>query len=165
MKSEFEIRVSTNDMYGFLMYHTYHGFSGIFSIVAGVALILFYIFNRQGSVSNVWIYLAFGVIFLFYQPCALYTKAVSQVKLGVSFKKPLRYRLTEKGIEVIQEKDSGEVSWEQIFKVRETGKRILVYTSEKNAFIWVKAQMGDGGESAKKIMRKYVPAGKLKLKK
>lgn len=165
MKAEFEIKVSIMDMYRFLMYHTYHEFSGIFSIVAGIALIAFYVFNRQGTVSNVWIYLAFGIIFLLYQPAALYTRAIRQVKLGTSFKKPLRYRLSPEGIAVIQDKMSGQITWNEVFKVRETGKTILVYTNGKNAFIWVKAQMGKDGQAARKMLAQYVPAEKRKLKK
>lgn len=165
MNTDFEIKVTTWDMYVFLMYHTYHAFSGIFSIVAGVALILFYFINRHGSISNLWIYLAFGIIFLIYQPVALYTRAAKQVKLGTSFKKPLGYRLSKEGIEVIQGDVTGQVTWDQVYRVRETGRLILVYTNARNAFIWVKAQMGSGEQAVKEMIGQYVPDGRKKLKK
>lgn len=39
MKAKFEIKMTNQDMYNFLMYHSYHGVTGIFSIVAGIALL------------------------------------------------------------------------------------------------------------------------------
>ena len=59
MKTEFEIKMTTGSMYRFFMYHAYHGFAGIFSIIAGAGLIGFYFANLKNNVSNVWIYLVF----------------------------------------------------------------------------------------------------------
>lgn len=164
MNTDFEISVKVKDMYGFLMYHAYHGTQGIFSIIAGAALIVLYIL-RHDMISNSWIYLAFGILLLVYFPWTLYTKAAQQVKLGTSFKKPLHYYLNEKGITVRQEKESVEITWDQVFRVRETGNSILIYTNKKNAFIWVKSQMGAKESEVRRILKKNVPDKKRSLKK
>jgi len=51
MKAKFEIRMTNQDMYNFLMYHSYHGFTGIFSIAAGNAL-LGYFFWGAGTPTD-----------------------------------------------------------------------------------------------------------------
>lgn len=164
MKVKFEIKVTTNDMYRFMMYHAYHGFSGIFSIAAGAGLILYYILNRTGNVANVWMYLVFGILFLIYQPWTLYTRAAKQVQLSPVFKKPLGYFLSEEGITVTQDENTSQITWDSICKVRETSRSILVYTSSRNAYIWVKSQMGKKEPAVRESLKKYVPARKLKLK-
>ena len=164
MKSEFEIKITTGSMYRFLIYHTYHGFSGIFSVVAGVVLLALYFLFLRDSVNS-WIYPAFGILFLVYQPWTLYMGAAKQAKLNPVFKKPLRYSVTNDGITVSQETEANEASWESVLKVRETGQSILVYTSARSAFIWVKSQMGDQEDIVRKLLRAHVDPGKLKLKK
>ena len=52
MKTEFDIKMTTASMYRFLMYHAYHSFSGIFSIVAGAALLFFYILRMGTGGTN-----------------------------------------------------------------------------------------------------------------
>lgn len=164
MKTEFSIKVTTQDLYRFLMYHTYHGANGIFSIIAALGLFVIYAV-RRGEIANDWIYLLFGVIFLIYLPWTLFTKAAQQVRLGTTFKEPLHYTLTEAGILVQQGEQTLEVKWENIYRVRETGKNILVYTAKKNAFIWVKSQIGGQETAVRRALQEYVPEKKRSLKK
>lgn len=164
MKAKFDIKVTTGDMYRFMMYHAYHGFSGPFSVAAGAALIIYYIVNRAGGTENVWMYLAFGILFLLYQPWTLYTRAAKQVKLSAVFKKPLTYLVSEEGITVKQEENSNQIGWESVYKVRETARSIFVYTSSRNAYIWVKDQMGKKEPEVRGLIKQFVPERKRKLK-
>jgi hypothetical protein len=164
MKTEFEIKMTTGTMYGFLMYHAYHSFSGIFSIVAGLALLVYYVATMGDGGTNHWVYLLFGVLFLAYQPWTLYTLAVRQVKLNPVNKEPLHYELSDEGIAVTQKEAASQVEWSAVKKVRETSKCILVYTGTKNACIWIKSQMGGQEAAAREILKKKVPEKLLKLK-
>lgn len=164
MKTEFQIKLKTGDMYRFLMYHAYHGASGIFSVVAGLALVLYYVLPVSSRTQNSWIYLLFGVLFLVYQPWTLYTNAVRQVKLNPAFQKPLHYAVSDEGIAVQQGESSAQAGWEQVTKVRETGRSIFVYTGKKNAYIWVKKQLGKQEAQVRALLEKHVPAQKRKLK-
>lgn len=162
MKSEFEIQVTTGSMYRFLMYHTYHSFQGFFSIAAGLGLLILFLVFRENSQS--WIYLLFAVLFFVYEPWTLYTRAVKQAKLNPVFKKPLRYCVTDEKITVTQDETASEAAWENVCKVRETGKSIYVYTSSRNAFIWEKSQMGAETDTVKKLLSGHVDPKKKKLK-
>ena len=165
MKTEFEIKMSTRDMYSFLMYHAYHGFSGVFSIVAGAVLLGYYAYSMTAGVgANRWIYLVFGVLFLVYQPWTLYTGALRQAKLNPVFKQPLHYLLDEEGITAAQGEAVSQIKWDAVVKVRETSARLYVYTGSRNACIWVKSQMGQQEAAAKELLKKYVPAKQRKLK-
>ena len=165
MKTEFEIKMAPGDMYRFLMYHAYHSFSGIFSIIAGLILLVLFFVNKGNNTPNGWIYLLFGVLFLAYQPWTLYTSSVKQVKLNPTFKKPLRYIVSDESIAVRQGEDAGQVSWEDVRKVRESAKNILVYTGKKNACIWVKSQLGQNETEVRELLKKHVSPEKIKLKK
>ena len=148
-------------MYRFLMYHMYHSFQGIFSSVAGLGILTLFLLFRDSSQS--WIYLLFGILFLVYEPWSLYTRAVKQVKLNSVFKKPLKYSVTDAGITVTQDETVNEAAWENIQKVRETGKSIYVYTSIRNAFIWEKSQMGTETGPAKQLLSEHVDLKNRKL--
>lgn len=163
METKFEIKITTGDMFRFLMYHTYHGFSGIFSICAAAGLIAFYLW-RGNHMTNGWIYLFFGVLFLVYLPWKMYTNAVRQVKLGDTFKKPLEYSVAQSGIGVRQGEASGQSAWDSVTKVRETRSSILVYTGARTAYIWPKKQLGADTENVREALRKYAPRQKISLK-
>ena len=181
MKTEFDIKMTVGGMYRFLMYHAYHSFAGIFSIVAGLALIGFYIWNGGGfELRNLW-NLVFGVLFLLYEPITLHSQAVKHVKLNFVYKHPLHYTLSEEGIAVRQAKLQGGMdaeqyveslmgpkptvaAWDSVLLVRENAKSILVYTGKKNACIWFKDQLGAQETEIREILKKYVPADKLKLR-
>ncbi|MDY3251075.1 MAG: YcxB family protein [Candidatus Choladocola sp.] len=164
METKFDIQMSTGAMYGFMMYHGYHEFSGIFSIIAAIGLFVLYFVRVGSGAENIWIYPLFGVLFLVYQPFSFYTRSAKQVKLNPVFKKPLMYELSDKGIHVTQGDASTVIPWDQVCKVRETAKSIYVYTSARNAHIWVKDQMGDRTETVKKILLFYVDKKKVRLK-
>lgn len=164
METEFEVRMTTGSMYRFLMYHAYHSFSGGFSILAGAALLVFYFLRLGKGTPNVWIYLLFGLLFLLYEPWTLYTASVRQVKLNPVYKHPVHYRVSAEGIAVQQGENTGQVGWESVQRVRETSQSILVYTGKKNACIWIKAQLGESAAPVRELLKKYVPADRLKLR-
>lgn len=164
MRSEFQIQMTTKAMYNFLMYHIYRGISGVISILVGLGMIAYYFYAKNGDGMNTWIFLAFGILFIVYQPWTLYTKAVKQTKLNPVFKQPLRYVLTEEKIEVQQGESANELAWEQVYEVRETNRSILLYTNARNAFIWDKKQLKGQEEQIRKMLTAYVDPKKLKLK-
>lgn len=161
MKVEFDCKVSKKAMYNFMMYHSYHSFSGIFSIVAGAALLAYFAWNQSQGGDSEWLFLFFGVLFLVYQPWALFMSASKQVTLNPMFKRPLSYCLSEEGITVRQEETENELPWSGITKVCETSQSILVYTNKKNAFIWVKDQMGAQEPAVRKMLSEKA-SGKMR---
>ena len=91
MKAKFEIRMTNQDMYNFLMYHSYHGFTGIFSIAAGIALLAYFFWCAGTGRENSFLYPLFGVLFLVYQPWTLFISSAKQVSSNPVFQKPIGY--------------------------------------------------------------------------
>ena len=89
MKAKFEIRMTNQDMYNFLMYHSYHGFTGIFSIAAGIALLAYFFWCAGTGRENSFLYPLFGVLFLVYQPWTLFISSAKQVSSNPVFQKPI----------------------------------------------------------------------------
>lgn len=163
MKAEFKVKLSINSMYHFLIYHMYHGFGGIFSVIWGIGLIGYGIY-AGGNVSNSWIYFFFGILFLVYEPITLYTRAAKQIKTNPVFKEALSYIVSADGIRIEQGETSNDLVWENIYKVCESSKSIFMYTSTRNAFIWEKKQLGDSEAAVRALIKESIPAAKCKLK-
>lgn len=163
MKAEFEIKICTKDMYCFLMYHIYHRFSGVFSILAGLALLAAGVLMKEGQSANRWVFLIFGAVFLVYEPVSLYWQALKQVKLNPVFKHPLHYCVSNQGITVAQNEAVNEIQWDGIVRVRETRRSYLIYTGSRNAFIWVKSQMGTEERTVRQILSACVNEKRLSL--
>lgn len=163
MKTEFKVKLNINTMYHFLMYHMYHGFGGIFSVIIGLGLIGYGIYAGN-SVSNSWIYIFFGVIFLIYEPTTLYTRAAKQIKTNPVFKEAIQYEVSEEGIKIIQGEVFNVLPWDKIYKVMESRQCIFIYTNVRNAIILEKKQMGSSEAVIRKLIKAKVPAAKSKLK-
>ena len=75
MPIEFDITLSSDDMYRFNMYQTYSGFHGWFSILFSI-LIFVVAGTTYGKVETMYtlLYVVFAVIFLFYQPVSLFLR-------------------------------------------------------------------------------------------
>ncbi len=157
MEIRFEIKVTHRDMYNFLMHHTYRSFSGIFSVVAGIALLGLFWYGRTLGTENTWLYLLFGVLFLVYEPWTLLIQSAKQVSSNPVFQKPLSYCLTETGISVAQGETENEIPWTAVTKVRESARSFFIYTSKRNASIWVKDQLGGQEQAVREILERQVP--------
>lgn len=128
----FEVDVKMDDkiLYDYMLYHTYHGLSGILGTFVGLMMI-FYFFSYHVSI----LYLIFGVVVLFYLPVNLFISAKKQVLGNEIFKKPLHYAFTEEGLFVSQEEHQDFVAWDNMKKAVSTGKSIIIYTSKVSATI------------------------------
>ena len=164
MKAKFEIRMTNQDMYNFLMYHSYHGFTGIFSIAAGIALLAYFFWCAGTGRENSFLYPLFGVLFLVYQPWTLFISSAKQVSSNPVFQKPIGYELSEKGITVSQDGQTNEIGWDGVRRIREDKRSIFVYTGAKNACIWPKKQLGSQATEVRTILDACAPSAGGKKK-
>ena len=110
------------------------------------------------------VYLLFGFWFLLYQPVSLYMKAAKQVKLNPTFQKPVTYIISETGITTMQGDKQAEIAWEDMLKVTETKLSLLAYTGKRYSFVLPKESMGEQYETAVKMIREHMDAGRVKIK-
>lgn len=162
----FSVQMKTSDMFDFLYWHSYHGFSGIvnyaFSLV-GVAALLAGFGKGKAGVTVMLVFLA--LLFTVINPLLLLYKAAKQVKGTKTFQKPLRYSFYEDGFSISQEEASETAEWESVVLLRETGKNIILYLGAANALVLPKAEIGEQLPELKQLIREALPQQAKKLKK
>lgn len=164
-KLEFKIKLSVKDLYYFLMYHYYTKSSGIFgvglSIFAAVTLYRkFPTLDMNGKV----VLLIFSLMFTVINPIMMWTKAARQIKTNKSLGGELIYGLDDEHLSVQLEEEAAELSWEQVVRVKDNGKELVVYVSMASGYIWPKKQIEAQYDQIIAILKKNVDARKLRLK-
>ena len=68
------------------------------------------------------------------------------------------------GLAVWSGTHGGEIPWSAVTRVCETSQSIFVYTGKRNAFIWVKSQLGNNEKAVRNLLTAQVPESRRKLK-
>ncbi|MCI9415904.1 MAG: YcxB family protein [Eubacterium sp.] len=165
MKAEFEITLSSKDMYRFSMYHAYTGSQGILSIL--IAIICFVAaFYSVGTMEIMYtvLYAAFGVLFLVYIPFQLYIRSKQQIMKSEVLRNALHYVVDESGIHASQNDASADLPWDAVYKMVSTKNNVFVYSSRVNAYIIPKSQLGTGYETLRQLAKEHLPKYRFKMK-
>lgn len=158
MELELDVRITSSDLYDYLLYHTYTGFSGMLGTLVGVFLIMAFLSTRY------FIYLIAGVVLIAYMPCSLFLKAKQQAVNNPVFKEPLHYMLTAEGISVSQGENEETQSWEACVKAVSTARSIILYTSKTTASIFPKRNLGEKKEPLIQMISTHMPPKKVKIR-
>lgn len=166
MPVEFDITLTSDDMYRFNMYQTYSGFHGIFSIVIAIFIfVMAAVTFGQAELMYTVIYVIFGIVFLFYSPVTLYLHAKRNIARSEVLSKPLHYHVDEKnGFTVSQDGESANLPWKQIYKMVATKSNVLVYSNRTNAYVIPRAQLGDNYEALAALANKQLEKFRVKMK-
>lgn len=162
----FTYQTKVSDMYRFLMYHAYIGFSGIVNVVitVGALFLLFTGAGKGNAFYNAMLILA-ASLFTIINPIQLYYKAAKQVKLTPMFQKPLDYVVSSEGILVKQGEDQMLLEWNMLRKVVETKKDFYLYMSLTRAHVLPKEGYLENVETMREFIRENVTEGIIKIKK
>ena len=158
MEIEFDVKISANVLYDYMLHHTYSSLSGIMGTLVGALMLVLFASNRQP------ICLIIGVVILLYLPWTLFIKSRQQALGTPAFKKPLHYRLSDEGIEVSQDETVEQMGWDGMVKAVSTLNSIIVYTTPTNACIFPKKDLGDSKYKAIEIISTHMPPKKVKIR-
>ena len=158
MEIEFDVQMTSGDLYDYMLHHTYSSASGLIGAVAGALMIVAF-FSGAGVLC-----LIAGLIILLYLPITLFLKSKQQFLSNPSFKKPLHYKMTEEGIKVSQGEEVQSQKWEDMYKAVSTMKSLIVYTSPVNATIFPKRELGDLTPGVIEIISTHMPPKKVKIR-
>lgn len=165
MPIEFDIKLTSEDMYRFNMYQTYTGFHGWFSIFFSIVLfVLAAVKYGEMALSYTVMYVVFGVIFLFYMPLTLKIRSKQAINASEVLKNTLHYTVDEAGFTVSQGEESATLPWEQIYKMTATKSNVLVYSNRTNAYVIPRSQLGDKFDPLKTFAKEKLPAYRVKIK-
>lgn len=144
MTVEFDVKLTSRDMYRFNMYQMYTGAHGWISIFAAIFLWVMAA-ERYGEVTTTYTiaYIAFGFVFLFYLPVTLYVRSKHSIAASEVLRNTLHYTVGENGFLVSQGEASAELKWEQIYRMVATKYNVLVYSTRINAYVIPREQLGE----------------------
>lgn len=155
---EFDITISSKELYDFMLMHSYTHASGLLGSGVGAVCVIVALSTSQ------WIFLIAGIVLLGYLPWTLWIKSKQQALLNPGFKEPLHYVLDEEGITISQGEASEKQSWDAMVKAVSTGRSIIVYTSKVNATIFPKNQLGDNKDALIEMISRHMPPKKVKIR-
>lgn len=158
MEVEFDIQMTSGDLYDYMLHHTYTSASGLIGSAAG-ALMVAASFSGAGMIC-----LIAGLVVLLYLPITLFLKSKQQFLTNPSFKKPLHFKMTEEGIEVSQGDEVQAQKWEDMYKAISTTRSLIIYTSPVNASIFPKRELGDLAPGVIEIISTHMPPSKVKIR-
>lgn len=158
MEMEFDVKVTVDVLYDYLLFHTYTSFSGMLGTLVGVMLVMGFVSTRYV------IYLIAGVALIAYLPGALFLRAMQQVQNTPAFKQPLHYRMTDEGVCVSQGESEEQQSWDSCVKAVSTGRSIILYTSRTTASIFPKKDLGDKKDALIQMISTHMPPKKVKIR-
>ncbi len=158
MEIEFDVKVTSNILYDYMLHHTYSSISGLIGSLVGVLMLILFASNRQP------ICLIIGMVILLYLPWTLFIKSRQQALNTPAFKKPLHYRLSEEGIEVSQDDTTEQMGWDGMYKAVSTTHSIVVYTTRTSACIFPKNDLGESKYKVIEIISTHMPPRKVKIR-
>ena len=144
LQVQFETQVTEQDLMNFKLYHNYHSVGGVAGLLFGiVALIICVVSVGQVNISYTLMMGFFGLFFTVYTPIGMKLKVKQQMKTVAAFKEPVRYTVTEEKILLQQGAVTEEMLWEDIFKIKCTGKSLVLYITSVRANIIPLRDIGD----------------------
>lgn len=158
MEIRFDVRMTSGDLFDYMLHHTYTGASGLIGAVAGALMVV------AGASGAGVLCLIAGLVILGYLPVTLFFKSKQQFLSNKAFKSPLHYKLTEEGIEVSQGEESQSQKWEDMYKAVSTVKSLIVYTTPVNATIFPKRDLGEQTSAVIKMISTHMPPKKVKIR-
>lgn len=154
---ELDVRISSKELYDYMLMHSYNSPAGIMgSTVGGLMVVV-------GAARGQWLFVILGIVLLLYLPWTLFIKSKQQAASPV-FQEALHYVLDENGITISQGDVSTTQAWEDMVKAVSTNKSIIIYTTKVNATIIPKEQTGDLYTSVVEIISTHMPPAKVKIK-
>ncbi len=158
MEIEFDVNMTSGDLFDYMLHHTYTSPSGLIGAVAGALMVV------AGAYGAGVLCLIAGLVILLYLPITLFLKSKQQFLANPAFKKPLHYKLTEEGIEVSQGEEVQGQKWEDMHKAISTTKSLIVYTTPVNATIFPKRDLGEQASAVIGIISTHMPPKKVKIR-
>ena len=152
---KFKIALKVNDLYYFMMHHYYSKPAGIIGLVLSIGSLVLLItrWNVTDATAKM-LYFIIALLFTVINPLMLLTKAKAQIQRNKS----------DEHLSVCLGEERADVGWNQIIRVKDNGRELLVYMTAARAYIWPKDQLGEQYARVVACLKQHIDTGKLKLK-
>jgi len=167
MEKEVKLKIflKVEHLFDFLLYNVYHGFFGIVSMVIILFSVVLLItgIREEGTIQKILL-VAIILVFVAGVPWMLRLQAAKQLKLSPINGKSLVYEISSDGIQIKQGRNTLTNEWNEVRKVVETRKSIIVYSQRAGAFILPKHEIAEDYEALKSLLRSNTELKKCRLK-
>lgn len=138
------IKMNFPALYSYVINNNYRSVGGVMGIMLSVAAfaIVICLWDKLASSQRI-MFILVGLVFTVINPLSLAFKSYKQLKLSPSYKLPLEFTFSDKGITVAQGEVSQDVPWDKIVRVMMTKHMIAIYTGRMFAFVIPLSELGD----------------------
>ncbi len=154
---EVETRVTTKELYSYLMMHTYSSFSGKIYIIISILALVMLLLGAGGSDMTMKIVLVVvASLYTIVNPIMLYFKAAKQAKTNPAYKDVMKFGFHEKGMNLAFGGNEGMIPWDKIMKVKKTKKVYAIYTDPIHAFLIAAKDLKKNGDEIALYMEEHI---------
>lgn len=162
---EIDVQLNAEQYYHFNIYHCYHSLNGFVSIFMGVICMAYGIlFYKQLRLAQVVMFLLLGILFLVYNPVALYLRSKRRFLSNPVMKNPVTYIFRESGILLKQGEVEEEMLWDSIYKIIKTKESMIFYLTKYHANIIPLEEIGTEYENVCRYIAQYADAKAVKFR-
>ena len=163
---EFSTNVGPEDMFSFLMFYNYRSFGGVLGVIislfSGIWLLTH--FNSLDMIAKVILFILF-LLYTVINPLMIKSRASKQIRSSEVFGKPMDYTMGSKGFFISQEgRELIRVTWDNVYRVKDTGKCIIIYLNRIHAYIIPKNQVQGKQSDIVSMMTSYTKPGTVKVR-
>lgn len=135
MLIELDVRLDKKLLNSFLLYHNYVRPAGILGIIISIAAVIVLCVRwSYWTTTQRGILIVLALLFTVFQPMMLLWKGKKQLSME-EFQQPFHYVFDDKGVEISQNDQKQEFSWEDIRKITYRANAAYVYMSTVSAFV------------------------------
>ncbi|MCI8372518.1 MAG: YcxB family protein [Lachnospiraceae bacterium] len=164
-KLELNVQLSAKQYYHFNVYHCYHSLNGILSIFLGIVCMAYgIVFQEALRTAQVVMFVALGVLFIIYNPIALYLRSKRRFLQNPVMKNPVAYQFAETGITLKQGEVEEEMLWENIYKIVKTRESMIFYLTKYHANIIPLSEMDGRYDQVCAYISQYADAKAIRFK-
>lgn len=167
-KVELNVSLNAKQYYHFNLYHCYHSVNGFLGIFLGILCIVYGVagcfVEDWLSVTQIVIFIVFGIVILVYNPVALYVRSKRRFLTNPVMRDSVQYIFAERGITLKQGEVEEEMPWENLYKIIKTKESMIFYLTRFHANIIPLSEMGQDYEAVCDMIQKYADAKVIKFK-
>ena len=128
-----QVKMTARDIFDFSMYSAYSGFAGIFTFVFLILVIgiLGYSWSSVAVMQRVML-LGCIILFVFVQPIMIWMKAKAKT---TGYSTPINLDVSDEQIGVEQAGVTGELKWDQIWKVVRIPNMYIIKVGPTNGYL------------------------------
>lgn len=163
-KVEFQAKITEKDLMDFKVYHNYHSISGVAALLFGIiALVICIVSINQVNISYTLMMGFFGLFFTVYTPIGMKLKVRHQIKSIAAFQEPMKYQVTAEKITLTQGDVCEDLLWDDIFKIKCTGRCLILYITAVRANIIPLDGLGTEAEAFIRIAEQKLKPFQMKF--